>query len=100
MPLYVLTYKNKTLYAFDEAEKNELIRTFGKPINIGRKKGIGENTPTETAESVFGEQKRWEQLIINNSEDFDKAINMMMGVKVDERRSFIMENVDFSTIGE
>ena len=96
----VLKYKDKTLYAFNETERNELIQKYGKPKEIGRKKGIGENSPQETAEAVFGNQKRWEQLIINNDEDFHHAINMMMGKEVDERRQFIMDNVDFSLIGE
>lgn len=100
MPLFVLKYKDKTLYAFNETERNELIQKYGKPKEIGRKKGIGENSPQETAEAVFGNQKRWEQLIINNDEDFHHAINMMMGKEVDERRQFIMDNVDFSLIGE
>ena len=100
MPLFVLKYKDKTLYAFNETERNELIQKYGKPKEVGRKKGIGENSPQETAEAVFGSQKRWEQLIINNDEEFHHAINMMMGKEVDERRQFIMDNVDFSLIGE
>lgn len=100
MPLFVLKYRDKTLYAFNETERNELIQKYGKPKEVGRKKGIGENSPQETAEAVFGSQKRWEQLIINNDEDFHHAINMMMGKEVDERRQFIMDNVDFSLIGE
>ena len=100
MPLFVLKYKDKTLYAFNETERNELIQKYGKPKEVGRKKGIGENSPQETAEAVFGSQKRWEQLIINNDEEFHHAINMMMGKEVNERRQFIMDNVDFSLIGE
>lgn len=100
MPLFVLKYKDKTLYAFNDTEKNELIKKYGKPKEIGRKKGIGENKPNETAEAVFGNQKRWEQLIIKNESDFNAAINMMMGKEVSERKDFIMKNVDFSLIGE
>ena len=100
MPLFVLKYKDKTLYAFSDAEKNELIKKYGKPKELSRKKGIGENTPQETAEAVFGPQKRWEQLIINNKLEFDKRINMLMGKDVDGRRQFIIDNVDFSLIGE
>lgn len=100
MPLFVLKYKDKTLYAFSDSEKNELIQKYGKPKEIGRKKGIGENSPQETAEAVFGKQKRWEQLIINNEKDFINTINMMMGKEVEARKNFIMKNVDFSTIGE
>lgn len=100
MPLFVLKYKDKTLYAFSDSEKNELIKKHGKPKELGRKKGIGENTPQETAEAVFGPQKRWEQLIINNRIEFDERIHMLMGKEVDERRQFIIDNVDFSLIGE
>ena len=100
MPLFVLKYKDKTLYAFNDTERNELIKKYGKPKEVGRKKGIGENSPQETAEAVFGAQKRWEQLIINNDEDFHNTIQMLMGKEVDDRRQFIMNNVDFSLIGE
>lgn len=100
MPLFVLKYKDKTLYAFSDSEKNELIKKYGKPKELGRKKGIGENTPQETAEAVFGSQKRWEQLIINNRSEFDERIHMLMGKEVDDRRQFIIDNVDFSLIGE
>jgi DNA gyrase subunit B len=100
MPLFVLKYKDKTLYAFSDAEKNELIKKYGKPKELSRKKGIGENTPQETAEAVFGPQKRWEQLIIDNKSEFDERIHMLMGKEVDDRRQFIIDNVDFSLIGE
>lgn len=100
MPLFVLKYRDKTLYAFSDSEKNELIKKYGKPKELGRKKGIGENSPQETAEAVFGSQKRWEQLTISNREEFDKRINMLMGKEVDDRRQFIIDNVDFSLVGE
>ena len=100
MPLFVLKYKNKILYAFSDTEKNQLIRKYGKPNEIGRKKGIGENSPKETQEAVFGEQKRWWRLNITNDKEFSELINMLMGEEVSERKKYIMENVDFSIIGE
>lgn len=100
MPLFVLKYKNKILYAFSDNEKNQLIEKYGMPKEIGRKKGIGENSPEETKEAVFGEQKRWWQLCPKNDEDFAALINMLMGKEVEERKDYIMKNVDFSVIGE
>lgn len=100
MPLHVLIYKDKVLYAFSDFEKNEIIKKHGKPKEIGRKKGIGENTPEETREAVFGAQKRWWQLCPKNNEDFSNLIQMLMGKDVEERKDFIMKNVDFSLIGE
>ena len=100
MPLFVLKYKSGDRYAFSEDERDEIIKKYGKPSAISRKKGIGENTPEETAVSVFGEQKRWERVNINNFEEYSAMMEMLMGTKVDERRDFIMNNVDFSNICE
>lgn len=100
MPLFVLKYKDKTLYAFSDTEKNEIIKTHGKPKEIGRKKGIGENTPVETREAVFGNQKRWYQLKIEDASLFASNIQMLMGEDATNRRDFIMKNVDFTIIGE
>ena len=100
MPLFVLKYTNKTLYAFSEEERDELIKTNGKPKEISRKKRIGENTPQETRDSVFGEHRRWERVNIGDYEKYANMIEKLMGEKVDERREFIMNNVDFSNICE
>lgn len=100
MPLFVLKYKDKILYAFSDNEKNHLIKKYGSPKELSRKKGIGENTPDETKNAVFGEQKRWWQLCPNNHEDFIELIDMLMGKEVLERKEYIMRNVDFSMIGE
>ena len=100
MPLFVLKYSNKTLYAFSEEERDELINKNGKPKEISRKKGIGENTPQETKDSVFGEQRRWERVNINDYAKYADMIDKLMGEEVDARREFIMNNVDFSNICE
>ena len=101
MPLFVLEYSgNKRYYAFSSEERDELIKKYGKPKSIGRKKGIGENTPQETEEAVFGEQRRWERVNIKDFEEYADMMNMLMGPKVDDRRDFIMKNVDFSNISE
>ena len=100
MPLFVLRYKDKTLYAFSEEERDMLLKKNGKPKEISRKKGIGENTPQETKESVFGAQRRWERVQIEDFEKYSEMMNMLMGPNVEERKQFIMKNVDFSNICE
>lgn len=100
MPLFVLRYKDKTLYAFSEEERDMLLKKNGKPKEISRKKGIGENTPQETKESVFGAQCRWERVQIEDFERYSEMMNMLMGPNVEERKQFIMKNVDFSNICE
>lgn len=101
MPLFVLKYgKDKRYYAFSEKERDSLIQKYGKPKEISRKKGIGENTPQETEEAVFGAQHRWERINIKDFEEYSNMMNMLMGQEVEERKNFIMTNVDFSNICE
>lgn len=100
MPLFVLKYKNKTLYAFSSEERDALIAEHGKPNEIGRKKGIGENSPEETRVAVFGDQRRWERININDYPKYCAMMEQLMGKSVDDRRDFIMENVNFSNITE
>lgn len=100
MPLFVLKYKNKTLYAFSSEERDALIAEHGKPNEIGRKKGIGENSPEETRVAVFGDQRRWERININDYPKYCTMMAQLMGKSVDDRRDFIMENVNFSNITE
>lgn len=96
MPLYVLDYGKKVLYAFDEKERDELFKTYGTNCVVSRKKGLGENSAEDNKVAVFGEQKRWEQLVSNDWETFCKQIEMMMGKDTTERKQYVQDNVDFS----
>ena len=100
MPLFVLKYKDKTLYAFNGEERDNYIKKYGKPKEISRKKGIGENTPQETKDSVFGPQRRWERVQISDFEKYSDMMEKLMGPSVEDRKYFIMKNVDFSNICE
>lgn len=97
MPLYVMKYnKNTVYYAFDEHERDEIFKKCGNKCEVSRKKGIGENSVQDNKVAVFGEQKRWEQLIVDDWEDFEEKIIMMMGKDTSERKEFVLENVDFT----
>lgn len=100
MPLYRLTYPKTKHFAFDEKEKDDLISKYGTPKTLTRFKGLGEYVPDDVREAVFGESKRWEQLVIDDYDYFESQIEMMMGKDVPARRDYIMENVDFTQIGE
>lgn len=100
MPLYKVSYTKTSHYAFDEIEKDKIIASYGKPKTVTRFKGLGEYNPDDVKEAVFGDSKRWERLIIDDFDAFSRHIAMMMGTNVRERRDYIMENVDFTQIGE
>ena len=46
-PLYEITYKDKTWFAYSDAEKNEIVggELAGRKCSINRSKGLGENEP-------------------------------------------------------
>ena len=97
MPLYVLKYdKKRVYYAFDEHERDELFQKYGTKCEVSRKKGIGENSVQDNEIAVFGEQKRWERLTVDDWDDFEEKIIMMMGKDTTDRKEFVLQNVDFT----
>lgn len=66
--------------------------------NYKRNKGLGEMTPQEVSESLFGEHKRWVQLKPENWTVFSKLIVDLMGTDVETRRDFLFNKVDFENI--
>ena len=46
-PLYEITYKEKTWFAYSNKEKDDIVKEIGpdKKITIQRSKGLGENEP-------------------------------------------------------
>lgn len=100
MPLFVMQYKKGVAYAFSPEERDEIIKKNGKPKELYRRKGIGENSNKDTREAVFGEYRRWERVNISDFEDYAATLHMLMGEEVPERKNFIMENVDFANIIE
>ena len=60
-PLYRLTHGGTTVYARDDAHKDELIRTVFKGkanVEIGRFKGLGEMMPAQLKETTMDPSKR------------------------------------------
>ena len=59
-PLYRLTHGGKSIYARDDAHKDELIKTAfaGKKVEISRFKGLGEMQPAQLKETTMDPTKR------------------------------------------
>ena len=96
-PLYIVTNKGKETYYFTDEEFNKV---RGKiKGEVVRNKGLGELQAESARLSMFSsEYQRMDVL------DYDsKAVDLLyelMGVEVEPRRKFIMNNVDFSKVRE
>ena len=95
-PLFEITYKDKTWFAYNEAEKARILRDDlqgNKPTNIQRSKGLGENDPEMMAMTTMNPETR--RLIKVMPEDAERTayyFDVLLGDSLDERKSFIAEN--------
>jgi topoisomerase-4 subunit B len=99
-PLYRLSHGGKTVYARDDAHKDELLATDfkGKKPEIGRFKGLGEMMPAQLKETTMDPSKRTlARVTLPRSEDaVADLVETLMGRKPELRFRFIQENAEFA----
>jgi len=99
-PLYKITQGGKTMYARDDAHKDELMRTEftgrGK-IELGRFKGLGEMMASQLKETTMDPKKRMllRVEVIDAEEATKSAVDALMGTKPESRFRFIQDNAEF-----
>ena len=96
-PLYIVNNRGKESYYFtDEEFSRDRAKIKGE---VTRAKGLGE-LPAETAHaSMFTKEYQRIDVMEYTPEAIDLLLNLM-GDDVEQRRNFIMNNIDFSTIKE
>ncbi|MBP1876174.1 DNA gyrase subunit B [Ensifer adhaerens] len=101
-PLYRLSQGSKTLYARDDAHREELMRTEfngrGK-VEVGRFKGLGEMLPAQLKETTMDPKFRTLLKVQIDDVDFEgtrEAVDNLMGTKADARFRFIQERAVFA----
>ncbi|WP_028033452.1 DNA topoisomerase IV subunit B [Chelativorans sp. J32] len=99
-PLYRISQGGKTMYARDDAHKDELLRTEftgrGK-VEIGRFKGLGEMMPAQLKETTMDPKHRTllRVEVLDSPEATNSAVDALMGTKPEARFRFIQENAEF-----
>ncbi|MGE0109194.1 MAG: DNA topoisomerase IV subunit B [Bdellovibrionales bacterium] len=107
-PLYRLTQGSKSVYARDEAHKEQLLETELKgrgKIEVSRFKGLGEMMPKQLKETTMDPASRSLLRVVvapadspdrlNEVKEAEEMVEKLMGRKAEKRFQFIQENARF-----
>jgi len=91
-PLFRVRNRQKTLYCYDESEKQQALAQLGKNAEITRFKGLGEISPDEF-KNFISEGMRLDPVIVSKEHAIQRLLAFYMGKNTHERQQFIMENL-------
>ena len=98
-PLYKIDYgTKKTFYAWDDDEKQSIMdKEKGRATNVQRYKGLGEMNATQLWETTMNPDTRsLIKVTITDALLAEKRVSVLMGDKVEPRKEWIEENIEFS----
>ncbi|MBD3918867.1 DNA topoisomerase IV subunit B [Paenibacillus sp. PR3] len=104
-PLYKLTRKSGKLetvrYAWTDEQLQNYLKEFGKNYELQRYKGLGEMNPEQLWETTMDPETRTLlQVQIEDAAKAERRVSTLMGDKVDPRKRWIIDNVDFTEFEE
>ncbi len=111
-PLYRISHGAKSVYARDDAHKDELMGKMfkGKKVEISRFKGLGEMMPAQLRDTTMDPRKRsLLRVVVPNAADPEQEddykgtktlVESLMGRKPELRFQFIQDNAKFVRVDD
>jgi DNA gyrase subunit B len=98
-PLYRVQAGKDIKYAFDDEEKDKVVKDIGGKVLIQRYKGLGEMNPTQLWETTMDPKMRTlKQVSVEDAEEADRMFTMLMGEEVPPRKKFIQTHAKMATL--
>jgi len=90
-PLYEITSKKKTYFAYNEVEKTEILNKLkDKPYTIQRSKGLGENEPEMMWQTTMSpDSRRLIKVVPDDVDHTQKTFDVLLGDDLMGRKEFI-----------
>jgi len=98
-PLYLVKKGAKKEYAWNDDQREKIMRDFGDNAKIQRYKGLGEMNAEQLWDTTMNPEFRTlRQVNIDNGSEADRIFSMLMGDEVPPRREFIEKNAIYANI--
>ncbi|HDP68423.1 MAG TPA: DNA topoisomerase (ATP-hydrolyzing) subunit B [Candidatus Marinimicrobia bacterium] len=99
-PLYKVSSGRKEFYAYDEDERDILMKRLKKEsnskIDVQRYKGLGEMNPEQLWSTTMNPETRTLiKITIEDASQADRTFSILMGGDVEPRRNFIQKNAKY-----
>lgn len=93
-PLFEITTKEKTYFAYDETEKKEILDRIGdQKYSLQRSKGLGENQPEMMNLTTMNPaSRRLIKIMPQDAERTAEVFDLLLGNNLAGRKDFIAEN--------
>ena len=93
-PLYEITYKDQSFFAYTDKERDEYVKKMeGKKLTIMRSKGLGENEPEMMWQTTMNpETRRLIKVMPDDVEQTAKMFDIFLGNNLAGRKEYIAEN--------
>lgn len=92
-PLYEIVCKDKSYFAYDEAEKAQILRQLeGQKYKVSRSKGLGENEPEMMRQTTMNPAtRRLISVTPADEAETDRIFETLLGDDIAARKAFITE---------